>query len=50
MLFAMTWIDLEITILSEVRERQTSYGITYMWNLFFFFFIQIFNWKEIHLE
>ena len=34
--FAATWIDLEITILSEVksdRERQISYDITYMWNL-----------------
>ena len=33
--FAATWIDLEITILSEVkshRERQI-HDITYMWNL-----------------
>ena len=28
--FATTWIDLEIIILSEVRERQISYAITYM--------------------
>ena len=25
--------DLEIIILSEVRQRQVSYDITYMWNL-----------------
>ena len=31
--FAAMWIDLEIVILSEVRERQISYDITYMWNL-----------------
>ena len=31
--FAATWMDLEITILSEVRERQISYDITYMWDL-----------------
>jgi len=29
--FAVTWMDLEITILSEVRERQIN-DITYMWN------------------
>ena len=28
-----SWIDLEIVILSEVRKRQISYDITYMWNL-----------------
>ena len=27
-------MDLEIVILSEVRQRQISYDITYMWNLF----------------
>ena len=28
------WMDLEIIILSEViRQRQTPYDITYMWNL-----------------
>ena len=35
--FAVTWMNLEIIILSEVsqsgRERQIPYGITYMWNL-----------------
>ena len=28
----MTWMDLEILMLSEVRERQI-YDITYIWNL-----------------
>ena len=32
MSFTATWMDLEIIILSEVRERQISYDITYMWN------------------
>ena len=31
--FATTWMNLEILMLSEVRERQTSYDITSMWNL-----------------
>ena len=33
--FAATWMDLEIIILSEikVRQRKTSYDITYLWNL-----------------
>ena len=31
--FAATWMDLEIIILSEVRERKILYDITYMWNL-----------------
>ena len=31
--FAATWMDQEIILLSEVRQRQTSYDITYMWNL-----------------
>ena len=26
--FAATWVDLEIIILTEVRERQISYDIT----------------------
>ena len=30
--FAATWMDLEITILSKVSERQTSYAIIYLWN------------------
>ena len=33
MLLAATQMDLEIIILSEVRERQIPYDITYMWNL-----------------
>ena len=34
MSFAATWMDLEIVILSEVRQgRQISYDIAYMWNL-----------------
>ena len=33
MWFATTWMDLEITILSEVRERQISYDIANMQNL-----------------
>ena len=33
MAFAAIWIDLEMIILSEVRERQLSYDITCMWNL-----------------
>ena len=36
MQFAATWMELEISILSEVkseRDRQISYDITYMWNL-----------------
>ena len=28
--FAATWMDLEVIILSEVRERQISYNITYV--------------------
>ena len=31
--FASTWMELEIIILSEVRESQTSYDIAHMWNL-----------------
>ena len=30
MSFAATWMDLEIVTLSEVREREISYDITYM--------------------
>ena len=31
--FAAIRMDLEIITLSELRERQISYDITYMWNL-----------------
>ena len=31
--FAATWMDLEFLILSEVRQRQITCDITYMWNL-----------------
>ena len=31
--FVATWMDLEIVILSEVREGEVSYDIPYMWNL-----------------
>ena len=31
--FAVTWAALEIVMLSEVRQRQVSCDITYMWNL-----------------
>jgi len=31
--FTAAWMDLEIIVLSEVSERQTSYDITYRWNL-----------------
>ena len=27
------WMDLEIIILSEIRQRQILYVITYTWNL-----------------
>ena len=34
MLFAATWMDLEIITPSEVRQRKTkSDKITYMWNI-----------------
>ena len=32
MTFAAPWMDLEITILSEVTQRQISHDDTYMWN------------------
>ena len=31
--FTATWVDLEIIILSEVRQRQISQDTTHMWNL-----------------
>ena len=30
--FAATWMDLEIIILNEGRQRQLPYDITYAWN------------------
>ena len=30
--FAATWVDIEIIILSEVRQRQIPYDNTYIWN------------------
>ena len=33
MSFATIWMDLEIIILNDVRQRQVSYNIAYMWNL-----------------
>ena len=33
MLFAATWMDLAIIIVSEAGQRQIPYDITYMWNL-----------------
>jgi len=31
--FAVTWMQSEINILSEVRNREISYDVTYTWNL-----------------
>ena len=31
-LFAATWMELEIIIFNETKERQISYDISYMWN------------------
>ena len=33
MYFAVTWMDLEITKLSEVSQTKNKSHITYMWNL-----------------
>ena len=35
MLFAATWMDLEIIILSEVSQTEEDkyYDVTYMWNV-----------------
>ena len=33
MLFVATWMNLEIIILSEVREGKIPYDIIYMWKL-----------------
>ena len=31
--FAATWLDLEILVLSEVRQRKIEYDVMYIWNL-----------------
>ena len=31
--FSATWMNLEMIILSEVRQKQISYDIIYKWNL-----------------
>ena len=31
--FAATWMNLEMIILSEIRQRQISNDVIYMWNL-----------------
>ena len=31
--FAASWMDLEIIILREVRDRATLYDVAYVWNL-----------------
>ena len=33
MSFAATWMDVEISILSEESQRESKYHIIYMWNL-----------------
>ena len=33
MLFATTWMDLEIIMLSEVRKRNKYHMISHMWNI-----------------
>ena len=33
MSFATIWMDLEIIILNDVRQRHVPYDIAYMWNL-----------------
>ena len=49
MLFAATRMDLEIIILREVSERQTSYDITYMWDLKKRIYMNLFaEQKQIH--
>ena len=32
-IYIAIWMDPEIVILSEVRERQISYDINYIWNI-----------------
>ena len=38
--FAATWMNLEIIVLSEISQRQRSYNIACMWNLFLFKLVQ----------
>ena len=33
MLFAATWMDIEIIMLNEIERERQIYDITYMWNL-----------------
>ena len=33
MSFAATWMDLEITILSQSKRERKIHDVTYMWNL-----------------
>ena len=50
MLFAATWMDLEIIIPSEVsqKERQILCDITYMWNLKYDTNELIYKQKQTH--
>ena len=32
-IYIAIWMDPEIVIMSEVRERQISYDISYIWNI-----------------
>ena len=47
--YTTTRMDLEIIILREVSERQTSYDITYMWDLKKRIYMNLFaEQKQIH--
>ena len=49
MLFSATWVDSEIIKLSEVRQRQISCNITYLWNLKKMIKVNLFEkWKQTH--
>ena len=51
MLFSATWVDSEIIKLSEVRQRQISCNITYLWNLKKMIKVNLFEkWKQTHLK